>query len=73
MSKQLEVGSTLSAVAVFVVLLAAAGALGLGRWGVVAALAAFVLLVSAAGYLITEEKYDVEAGEAGSGGDAGSP
>ena len=71
MTKQIEVGSTLGAVAAFVVLLAVAGALGLGRWGVVAALAAFVVLVSAAGYIITEEKYEAEAAEADSG-EAGS-
>lgn len=70
MSKQIEVGSTLAAVAAFVVLLAVAGALGVGRWGVVAALAGFVLLVSAAGYLITEEKYEVDADGAGEGADS---
>lgn len=72
MSKQIEVGSTLGAVAVFVVLLAVAGTLGFGRWGVVAALAAFVLLVSAAGYLITRGKYEVDADEADAGGDVNS-
>lgn len=63
MSKYLEVGSTLGAVFVFVALLATASTLELGRWGVVSALAAFVVLVSVAGFLITREKYDVDAGE----------
>lgn len=60
MSKAVEIASTLAAVAGFVVLLAAAGATGLDRWGTVFALTGFVVMVSAAGYLIAVEKYEVE-------------
>lgn len=71
MSKKVEIGSTLAAVAVFILLLVAAAATEYGVWGVIASVAAFVALVSLAGYLIAVEKYDVaeedgepEAGDA---------
>lgn len=57
MSKAVEIGSTLAAVVVFVVLLALAGAMGYERFGTVVAILAFILLSSGAGYLIAQDTY----------------
>lgn len=57
MSKAVEIGSTLAAVVVFVVLLALAGAAGYERFGTVVAILAFILLSSGAGYLIAQDTY----------------
>jgi hypothetical protein len=57
MSKTVEIGATLSAVAAFIVLLAVAGATGYERAGTVAAILVFVLLSTGAGYLIADKTY----------------
>jgi len=57
MSKKFEIGATLGVVAVFVAMLALAGATGFERVGTVAAILAFVLLSSGAGYLIADRTY----------------
>jgi hypothetical protein len=57
MSKAVEIGSTLGVVVVFVVLIAAVGAIGYEKFGTVAAILAFVLLSSGAGYLIAQDTY----------------
>lgn len=57
MSKAIEIGSTLAAVVVFVVLLALAGATGYEKFGTVVAILAFILFSSGAGYLIARDTY----------------
>lgn len=54
----LEIGSTISAVIVFIVVIILSDILGMGRVGSLAALVIFVLLLGGAGYLIAENTYE---------------